>query len=117
MKLRTAHKAKRTEPWPGPSTQKRESMSAKGGGLNRSPQHSILKGKGVYGDGARIFSRLYSGREDRALGSLATRRVTQGDWACVWQTVIVHLFSTGTARWNSACTTPSLEVGIDAGRS
>src|SRR3974390_1964989 len=46
-------------------------MSALSGGLNRSPQHSILKGKGVYGDGARRFSRLYGGREDRALGSLA----------------------------------------------
>ena len=55
-------------------------MSAIGGGLNQSTQHSILKGKGVYGDGARIFSRLYSYREDRALGSLAAGRVAQSDW-------------------------------------
>src|SRR5512147_1259474 len=38
-------------------------MSALGGGLNRSTQHSILKGKGVYGNESRIFSRLHCGRE------------------------------------------------------
>ena len=48
-------------------------MSAYDGGLNWSTQHSILKGKGVYGDASRIFSRLHCGRENRALGPLAGR--------------------------------------------
>jgi hypothetical protein len=39
-------------------------MSANDGGLNRSTQHSILKGKGVSGDASRIFSRLHGGREN-----------------------------------------------------
>jgi len=35
------------------------------GGLNRSPQHSILTGKdGVYGDATRILSGVHCGRED-----------------------------------------------------
>src|SRR3974377_286757 len=49
------------------------------GGLNRSPQHSILTGKdGVYGDARRILSGVHCGREDRALGSLAAWRVAVG---------------------------------------
>jgi hypothetical protein len=51
-------------------------MSAFGGGLNGSTQHSILKGKdGVFGNASRLFSRLYGIRENRALGSLAAGRV------------------------------------------
>src|SRR3974390_2753251 len=60
-------------------------MSANGGGLNRSPQHSILTGKdGVYGDATRILSGVHCGREDRALGSLAAWRVAEGNWASIW---------------------------------
>src|SRR3974390_988610 len=55
------------------------------GGLNRSPQHSILTGKdGVYGDATRILSGVHCGREDRALGSLAAWRVAEGNWASIW---------------------------------
>ena len=55
------------------------------GGLNRSTQHSILKGKdGVFGNASRLFSRLYGIRENRALGSLAAGRVAESDWASVW---------------------------------
>jgi hypothetical protein len=55
------------------------------GGLNRSTQHFILKGKdGVYGDGLRISSRFHCGREDGIVGSLAARGVAESDWARVW---------------------------------
>jgi hypothetical protein len=37
-------------------------MSALGGGLNRSPQHSTLEGKGVYCDATGTFSGVYCGR-------------------------------------------------------
>ena len=59
-------------------------MSVLRGGLNRSTQHSILKEKGVYGDGARIFSGFHCGGENGALGSLAAGRVAQSDWSSVW---------------------------------
>jgi hypothetical protein len=49
--------------------------SALGGGLNRSTQHFILKGKMECGDGSGISSRIYNGREDGVMGSLAARRV------------------------------------------
>src|SRR5713226_7767413 len=53
-------------------------MSAFGGDLNGSTQHSILKGKdGVFGNASRLFSRLYGIRENRALGSLAAGRVAE----------------------------------------
>ncbi len=42
------------------------------GGLNRSTQHFILKGKdGVCGDRPKISSRFHCGREDGVVGSLA----------------------------------------------
>src|SRR5499427_10158199 len=59
--------------------------SAFEGGLNRSTQHSILKGKdGVFGNASRLFSRLYGIGENRALGSLAAGRVAESDWTSVW---------------------------------
>jgi hypothetical protein len=48
------------------------------------------------------------------MGSLAARRVAQGDWAGFWQAVIVHLFPGPTARWNSSIPSASLAVGADA---
>src|SRR5712671_6320827 len=61
------------------------SMSAIGGGLSGSTQHSILRGKdGVFGNASRLFSRLYGIRENGALGSLAAGRVAESDWASVW---------------------------------
>jgi hypothetical protein len=35
-------------------------------------------------DGSEVSSRVFCGREDRVMGSLATGRVAQGDWASVW---------------------------------
>jgi len=43
-------------------------------------------------DGSGISSRVYNGREDGVMGSLAARRVAEGDWAGVWEAVIVDLF-------------------------
>src|SRR6266436_8649752 len=65
-------------------------------------------------DGSGISSRVYNGREDGVMGSLAARRVAEGDWAGVWQAVIVDLFSGGPAWWNSSCGAASLQAGIDA---
>src|SRR5258707_15052975 len=59
-------------------------MSAFGGGLSGSTQHSILKGKdGVFGNASRLFSRLDGIRECRALGSLASGRHAERYWAGV----------------------------------
>src|SRR5476651_779703 len=66
------------------------------------------------GDGSVISSRVYNGREDGVMGSLAARRVAQGDWASVWQAVVVHLFPDLTARWNSSNPSASLAAGADA---
>src|ERR1700737_4343536 len=82
------------------------------GGLNPSTQHFILNGKdGVYGDGSTISSRFHCGRENGVVGSLATGGVAESDWA---SSVIVYLFPSGTARWDSSCGTAPLEAGIDA---
>ena len=60
-------------------------ISGFGGGLKRSTQHFILNGKdGVYGDEAKISSRVHCGREDGVVGSLAARGVAESDWASVW---------------------------------
>src|ERR1700687_641144 len=66
------------------------------------------------GDGSGISSRVYNGREDGVMGSLAARGIAQGDRAGVWQAVIVHLFPGVTARWNSSSSPASLAVGADA---
>src|SRR5260370_36718304 len=63
-------------------------------------------------DGSGISSRVYNGREDGVMGSLAARRVAEGDWAGVWEAVIVDLFPGLTARWNS-----SIPSAIDERRS
>src|SRR5258706_10783239 len=65
-------------------------------------------------DGSGISSRVYNGREDGVMGWLAARRVAEGDWAGVWEAVIVDLFPGLTARWNSSIPSASLAVGADA---
>src|SRR6266478_4140075 len=83
-------------------------MSAFGGDLNGSTQHSIMKGKdGVFGNASRLFSRLYGIRENRALGSLAAGRVAESDWASVWEAIIVNLFSAGVNLGKTAANRPS----------
>ena len=39
---------------------------------------------GVYADDAKKWSRVQFGREDGALGPLATRGVVEVDWSGVW---------------------------------
>ena len=48
-------------------------------------------------DGSGISSRVYNGLEDGVMGSLAARRVAEGDWAGVWEAVIVDLFPSSPA--------------------
>jgi hypothetical protein len=47
------------------------------------------------------------------MGSLEAWRVAEGDRTSFWQTVIVDLFSGGTAWWDSSCGAASLEAGVD----
>src|ERR1700687_1159234 len=65
-------------------------------------------------DGSGISSRVYNGREDGVMGSLAAGRVAEGDRASVWQAIIVDLFPGGTAWGHSSRSATSLEAGIDA---
>src|ERR1700732_2481282 len=89
-------------------------MSEKCGGLNRSTQHFILKRRdGVY-NGSKISSRFDRGRESGIMGPLAAWGVFEGDWAGVWQAVIVYLFPGGAARGHSSSSAATLEAGIDA---
>ena len=75
----------------GPETQKVRALLRASirpfveGGLNRSTQHFILRGKdGVCGDRSNISSRFHCGREDGVVGSLAARGVAQSDRTGVW---------------------------------
>src|SRR6476661_5004135 len=65
-------------------------------------------------DGSGISSRVYNGREDGVMGSLAARGVAQSDWAGVWEAVIVDLFPGVAIRWDSSSSSASLAVGADA---
>src|SRR6476646_9326252 len=65
-------------------------------------------------DGSGISSRVYNGREDGVMGSLAARRVAEGDRAGVWEAVIVDLFPGVAIRWDSSSSSASLAVGADA---
>ena len=85
------------------------------GGLNGSTQHFNLRWKdGVYCDGTKITSRFHCGREDGVVGSLATRGISEGDWACVWQAIVVYLRPCIAARRDPAGAPAALEAGIDA---
>src|SRR5258705_2467413 len=53
------------------------------------------------GDGSGISSRVYNGREDAVVGSLAARRVAQSDRAGVREAVIVDLFPGVAIRWKT----------------
>src|SRR6478672_7483368 len=61
-----------------------------------------------------ISSRVYNGREDGVMGSLAARGVAQSDRAGVWEAVIVDLFPGVAIRWDSSSSSASLAVGADA---
>jgi hypothetical protein len=65
-------------------------------------------------DGSGISSRVYNGREDGVMGSLAARRVVEGDWAGVWVSRHRRFIPGLTARWNSSIPSASLVVGADA---
>src|SRR6478672_3687901 len=65
-------------------------------------------------DGSGISSRVYNGREDGVMGSLAARRVAESDWAGVWEAVIVDLFPGVAIRWDSSSSSASLAVGAVA---
>ena len=52
--------------------------------------------------------------EDGAVGSLAAGRVTEGDWPCFWQAIVVDLSPACAARWNTSVAASSLEAGLDA---
>src|SRR5262249_47117941 len=65
-------------------------------------------------DGSGLSSRIYGGREDGVMGSLAARRVAQSDRAGVWEAFIVHLFPGVTAGWDSPSSPASLATGADA---
>ncbi len=54
------------------------------------------------------------GREDGVVGALAARGVAEGDWAGVWQAIIIDLFSGGPAWGDSSCAPAPFETGIDA---
>jgi hypothetical protein len=78
-------------------------------------QHFILNGRdGVFGYVPKISSRFYCGREDRVMGSLAARGVSERDWTSIWQAVIVHSFPSSSPRWDSSCAAASLAVIVDA---
>src|SRR5262252_2445737 len=88
------------------------------GGLKRSTQHFISDRRdGVDGDGAKICSRFQCGRERGVVGALAARGVAQGDWASVWQAVVVDLFSGGSAWRHSSSTVAAFTAGTDAERT
>src|SRR6516162_4282183 len=89
--------------------------SLSGGGLKRSTQHFISDARdGVDGDGPKICSRFQCGGERGVVGALATRGVAQGDWASVWQAVIIDLLPGGSAWRDSSSAAAAFTTGIDA---
>src|SRR5450631_2543375 len=65
-------------------------------------------------DGSEISSRVYGGREDGVMGSLAARGVAQGNWPGFWQAVLIDLQPGSPARRDSSGFPASLAVGTDA---
>src|SRR4029450_3100983 len=65
-------------------------------------------------DGSGLSSRIYGGREDGVMGSLAARGVAQSDRAGVWEAVIVHLFPGVAVRWDPSSSSAPLATGADA---
>src|SRR5215471_15544217 len=85
------------------------------GGLKRSTRHFISDPRdGVDGDGPKICSRFQYGGERGVVGPLAARRVAQGDWASVWQAVVVDLLPGGSAWRDSSSAAAAFTTGIDA---
>src|SRR6476620_5518907 len=68
-------------------------------------------------DGSGLSSRVYGGREDGIMGSLAARGVAQSDRAGVWQAFIVDLFPGVAIRGNSSSSPSALAIGADARRT
>src|SRR5262249_61958731 len=84
------------------------------GGLKGSRQHFISDARdGVDGDGPKLCSRFQCGGERGVVGALAARPVAQGDWASVWQAVIVDLLSGGAAWRHSSCAAAAFATGAD----
>ena len=78
------HGKKSSPPMAAPTICKPRRTCAFCGGFNRSMQHFILKLKRwSVGNGIQNPNFLYGGAEDGDVGSLATRRIAQGDWACL----------------------------------
>jgi hypothetical protein len=50
------------------------------------------------------------------MGSLEAWRVAEGDRTSFWQTVIVDLFSGGTAWWDSSCGAEAVDLAPTAFR-
>lgn len=77
------------------------------GGLNRSTEHFILKGK----DGV---SRDFTATEKTELWDPWQRGESLKAIGRAFGKLIVHLFPSGTARWDWSYATAPLAVGIDA---
>ena len=65
-------------------------------------------------DGSGLSSRVYGGREDGVMGSLAAWGVAQSDRAGVREAFIVDLFPGVAIRWDSTSSSASLAIGADA---
>src|SRR5262249_14678302 len=84
------------------------------GGLKGSRQQFSADARdGVDGDGPKLCSTFQCGGERGVVGALAARPVAQGDWASVWQAVIVDLLSGGAAWRHPSCAAATLATGID----
>ena len=69
---------------------------------------------GVFRYGPRETPRIHFGREGGAVGSLATRRVFEGDWSSVWQAFVIDLCPYIATRRNPSGVAASFSVGVDA---
>jgi hypothetical protein len=69
---------------------------------------------GVLIDGTNSSSRFKLRSEGGVVGSLAARRIAEGDWACVWQAVIVDLLPRIAAWRDPAGRASALASGVDA---
>ena len=65
-------------------------------------------------DGWEKSQRVQHCGEDGAVGSLAARRVSEGDWPYFWQGVVVDLSPACAARRDTSGVASSLAVGFDA---
>src|ERR1700687_1163026 len=66
------------------------------------------------GDGTEVSSRVYGGRVDGVLGSLAAWGLFEWVWGGVGAAIIVDLLPGGPARRHPSCSKASLAAGIGA---